>query len=256
MYLDWFFIKDFQPWEITAVIVTGLFIGMGKTGINGIPAIMIPFLVMVFGPKESTGILLPMLCFADLLAVIWYRRNAEWKHIFRLLPWALGGLALAIFVERFISAREFRILIGACVFGGLGIMVWNDLKGKNSNVPSKWWFSALCGLAGGFSTMIGNAAAPIMAVFLLSMRLPKQSYIGTGAWFFMIVNYIKIPLHIFAWDNISLRGFMFNLTIFPIIIVGAVIGILLVRRVSEKVFRTLIYVLTTISASLLFLTFS
>ena len=252
MSLNWFFIKDFQPWEIAAVIVSALFIGMAKTGLNGITAVMVPITAIIFGAKESTGIMLPMLCFADIVAVIWYRRNAEWKHILRLLPWALGGLLLALWVERFIPAKGFKFLIGVCIFAGLGVMLWNDIRGKDAKVPARWWFAAAFGLMGGFSTMIGNAAGPIMSVFLLSMRLPKESFVGTAAWFFMIINYTKIPLQIFFWHNITARGLLFNICMVPIILVGAGLGILLVKKASEKIYRVLVYAMTIISASLLF----
>jgi len=261
MFLEWFFIRDFQPWQIAAIITSGLFIGMGKTGLNGINSVMIPLLAITFGAKESTGIVLPMLCFADILAVIWYRRSAEWKHIMRLLPWAIAGLVLALWVERFVPARGFKFMIGVCIFAGLGVMLWNDsynrkMGDKNKGVPSGWWFSAIFGLMGGFSTMIGNAAGPIMSVFLLSMRLPKASFLGTAAWFYLIVNYIKIPLQIFFWHNITVQGLLFNVCMIPIILTGAVLGILLVKKVSEKLYRRLVYVMTIISATLLFINFS
>lgn len=265
MFLEWFFIKDFQPWQIAAIITSGLFIGMGKTGLNGINSVMIPLLAITFGAKESTGIVLPMLCFADILAVVWYRRSAEWKHIFRLMPWALAGLVLALFVESFIPARGYKFLIGFCIFLGLGVMFWNDRDklfsgnkkpSTETKIPSGWWFPAIFGLLGGFSTMIGNAAGPIMSVFLLSMRLPKENFVGTAAWYYMIVNYIKIPLQIFFWHNITPRGLLFNVTIIPFIVIGAILGIILVKKVSEKLYRTLVYIMTIISASLLFINFS
>ena len=265
MILDWFFIKDFQAWEIAVILCTGLVIGMGKTGLNGINTTMVPLMALVFGAKESTGIMLPMLCTADLIAVLWYHRKAEWKQILRLLPWALGGLVLGLLVDSLIPARGFKFLIGFCIFLGLGVMFWNDSatfrqgdkrRAKDNAVPTTWWFSAIFGLMGGFSTMIGNAAGPIMAVFLLSMRLPKENFVGTAAWYFMIVNYIKIPLQIFIWHNVSLQGFLFNLCMIPIIVIGAVLGIIIVKIVSEKAYRILVYVMTIISASLLFINFS
>ncbi|MCL2479855.1 MAG: sulfite exporter TauE/SafE family protein [Treponema sp.] len=261
MFLDWFFIKDFQPWEIAVVIASGLFIGMGKTGLNGINSIMIPLLAIVFGAKESTGIVLPMMCFADIIAVLWYRRSAEWKHIARLMPWAMGGLVLALVVERFVPAQGFKYLIGFCIFSGLGVMIWNDaatrkLGDKQAMVPSGWWFSAIFGLLGGFSTMIGNAAGPIMSVFLLSMKLPKENFLGTAAWFYMIVNYTKIPLQIIFWHNITVQGLLFNVCMIPVIIAGTVLGVVLVKLVSEKVYRTLVYAMTIVSATLLFINFS
>ncbi|GHV70513.1 anion permease [Spirochaetia bacterium] len=253
MNLSQFFPYNLASWQWAAVIFSGLCVGLSKTGLNGIITVMIPVLALIFGAKESTGVLLPMLCFADLLAVAWYRRNAEWKYIIRLLPWALAGFALALLIDRLVPAKGFKFLIGFCIFIGLGVMFWNDRRGKDAALPSKWWISAIFGILGGFSTMIGNAAGPIMSVFLLSVRLPKTTFVGTAAWFFMIINFLKIPLQVFFWHNITVESLLFDLTMIPVILAGAVLGILLVKNVSEKIYRILVYVMTIVSAGLLFL---
>ncbi|MDR0562174.1 MAG: sulfite exporter TauE/SafE family protein [Spirochaetaceae bacterium] len=251
--MDIFFTYNLAVWEWVAVILSGICIGLSKTWLNGVVTVMIPILARIFGAKESTGVLLPLLCFADLLAVIYYRRSGAWKYILRLLPWALAGFALALAVDRIVPAKGFKFLIGLCILAGLGIMFWNDRRGKDKAIPSGWWFSAIFGILGGFSTMIGNAAGPIMSVFLLSVRLPKTSFVGTAAWFFMIVNYLKIPLQYFAWHNITMKTLLFDVTIAPFVIIGAVAGIFLVKRVSESKYRLMVYVMTIISASLLFI---
>jgi uncharacterized membrane protein YfcA len=245
--------SGFAPWQAAAVVFSGLCIGVSKTGINGASAVMIPILALIFGARESTGVVLPMLCFADLVAVIYYRRAAEWKYIIRLLPWALAGFGLALLVDRLVPARGFKMMIGICIFAGLGVMFWNDRRKKDAAVPSAWWFSAVFGVLGGFSTMIGNAAGPIMSVFLLSVRLPKTSFVGTAAWFFMIVNYLKIPLQYFVWHNIRVEGLLFGVTMIPCILMGAVLGILIVKKVSETRYRIIVYGMTLVSAVLLFL---
>lgn len=244
---------ELLPWQIGAVIFSGLCIGMSKTGINGVSSVMIPIMALIFGAKESTGVLLPLLCFADLLAATYYRRSAEWKYIFRLLPWALAGFGVALLVDHIVPAKAFKILIGICIFASLAVMFWNDRRGKDAVVPSSWWFSAIFGILGGFSTMIGNVAGPILSVFLLSMRLPKTNFVGTAAWFFLIVNYLKIPLQVLVWHNISLKSLRFDLLVMPFIVVGAFLGVLLVKKVSEKLFRKLLISLTLISTVLLFL---
>ncbi|GHT67906.1 anion permease [Spirochaetia bacterium] len=243
---------DFSPWQIVALVFCGICIGMSKTGFSGITTVIIPFMALIFGAKESTGVMLPMLCFADLLAVIYYRRSASWKYVFRLVPWALGGFAVALLVDRFIPPRGFKMLIGSCILAGLVVMVWNERRGKDAVIPTAWWFSAACGVLGGFTTMIGNAAGPIMSVFLLSMRLPKTVFVGTAAWFFLIVNYLKLPIQHFAWHNISRESLILNLMMVPIILAGALIGVILVKKISEAHFRIMILVLATISTILLF----
>jgi len=224
---------------------------MSKTGVNGLGTVSVPVFAIIFGARASTGILLPMLCCADLFAVAYYRRNAEWKYIVRLLPWALTGFALALLTDSWIPDKSFKTVIGACILAGLGVMLWNEYRVKDAEIPSAWWFTALFGTVGGFSTMIGNAAGPIMSVFLLSVRLPKKSFVGTAAWFFMIINFLKLPLQYFVWRNISGESLLFNLSMLPSIAVGAWLGIIFVKKISEKNYRVVVYALTLISTLML-----
>lgn len=111
----------------------------------------------------------------------------------------------------------------------------------------KWWYSALFGLLGGFTTMIGNAAGPVMSVYLLSMRKEKMECIGINAWFFLVVNLLKVPFQIFAWDNITWSSFSLNLMMLPVIGIGALLGIRLVKLFPEKAFRIFIQIVTILS---------
>jgi uncharacterized membrane protein YfcA len=251
--MDAFFPYGFSAWQWAGVIFSAVCIGLSKTGINGAATVMIPVLALVFGAKESTGVVLPMLCFADLLAVIYYRRAARWNYIVRLLPWALAGFGLALLVDSVVPAKAFKMLIGICILFGLAVMFWNDLRGKDAPLPNSWWFSAIFGIAGGFSTMIGNAAGPIMSVFLLSMRLPKENFVGTAAWFFIILNYLKIPPQVLVWHNIHIKGLLFGVSMIPFILTGLFLGVLLVKFISEKCYRVLVYIMTLASCALLIL---
>jgi uncharacterized membrane protein YfcA len=246
-------IYPLSAWEWCVILCCGLLIGISKTGINGLGMIYVPILALIFGAKPSTGVLLPMLCCADLFAIAWYRRSAEWKYIILLLPWTLAGFTLALLTDHWVPDKSFKLLIGICILAGLGVMLWNEYRGKDTAIPSGWWFAALFGVAGGFSTMIGNAAGPIMSVFLLSVKLPKTSFVGTAAWFFMIINFLKLPLQYFVWHNISGKTLLFDLSMMPVVLVGAWMGILFVKKISEKNYRVLIYVLTLLSTLLLFL---
>ena len=99
--------------------------------------------------------------------------------------------------------------------------------------------------------MIGNAAGPVMSVYLLSMRKEKMEYIGINAWFFLVVNLLKIPLQVFVWDNISWGSFSLNLLMLPVIGVGALLGIRIVKLFPEKAFRHFIQVVTILSVALM-----
>ena len=213
---------------------------------------VVPILANVFGGRPSVGLLLPILIFADVFAVIWYNRHAEWKYILKLLPWAVIGIIGGALIGKMISDITFNRLLAGIVFLGIGLLIWQDLRSKKVSVPDYWWFSMILGMLGGFATMIGNAAGPVMALYLLSMRLPKNRYIGTGAWFFFIVNLIKMPLHIFSWETISMQSLMLDVVMIPAIAIGAFLGIYLVRFFPEKIYRIFIILTTVLSAFLLF----
>ncbi|AEF81303.1 sulfite exporter TauE/SafE family protein [Leadbettera azotonutricia] len=241
------------PWKWAAWIVLGLCIGLSKAGFTGITAIIFPIIAIIFGAKASTGLNLPLLCFADVLAVIYYNRHTEWKYIIKLLPWTLAGFGLALWVDTLVPVQAFKYLMGGCILAGLIVMIWNDRRGKDAPAPSSWWFSALFGIAGGFSTTIGNIAGPIMSVFLLSMQLPKNSFVGTSAWFFLIVNYIKLPVQVFLWKNITLDVLALDLTLIPFILIGGIVGVVSIKKISESLYRKVIVVLTLVSTIFLFI---
>ena len=49
------------------ISLTALIIGMSKTGVQGIMLMVVPLMAMAFGAKASTGVILPMLCLADII---------------------------------------------------------------------------------------------------------------------------------------------------------------------------------------------
>ena len=230
----------------------GILVGMSKTGVPGVSLIVIPLLALIFGGKNSTGILLPILIMADAFGVMYYHRHAEWKHVLRALPWAILGVLIATIVGQYIDDEQFKLLIAIVIFAGLFLMIWRDMK-KSISVPDTWWFAAVMGLAGGFSTMIGNAAGPVMAIYLLALRLPKNSYIGTTAWFFAIINLLKVPFHIFSWKTISLQTVVFDLTALPFVMIGAFVGIRIIKQISTSHYRWFVMGATLLSAILMLL---
>ena len=241
------------PIQWALFFFSALLIGMSKTGIQGISLLSVPIMAMVFGAKPSTGIILPILCMADLVAVLYYRRIAEWRYVWRLLPTALIGFAVALWVDRLIPPTEFKHLMGACLLVVLLVMFWSQWKGKE-NVLSKYaWYGPLFGLLGGFTTMIGNAAGPVMAIYLLSVKMPKYSFVGTNAWFFLVINYLKIPVQYFAWGNISGSTLLLDAYALPFVIVGGLIGIGIVKRLPERGFRIFTTAVTCLSVLLLFI---
>ena len=230
------------------VIICGLLVGTAKVGVTGTVMLAIPVLAGIFGGKHSVGLLLPMLCMGDVFAIRYYHRHAEWFHVWRLMPWSFMGILTGVAVGNVISDIQFKGILASIILISLGLMIWRDSRKVEADIPKSLWFSAITGLFSGFTTMIGNAAGPVMAIYLLSMRLPKNNYIGTKAWFFFIVNLLKVPFHIFIWHTITLKTLSFDFAILPAIALGALIGIKTVKKIPEKTYRIFIIIMTVIAA--------
>ena len=242
---------DFSMLQWILLAVCGLFVGMSKVGVPGVSMIVVPTLAIIFGGKVSTGILLPMLMMADLFGVGYYHRHAQWKYLWKLLPWAFVGVGIALWVGEAVNDEWFKNIIAILVFLSIGLMLWKDRKKGKQFFTDKWWFAASMGVLGGFATMIGNVAGPVFAIYLLAMHLPKNNFIGTTAWFFLIINFSKFPLHIFVWKTINWNSLSLNIVLLPAIAIGAILGIWLVKKVSDKMYRTAVIVITALSAFLL-----
>ena len=232
--------------------LSAVLIGMSKTGISGVSSISVPLLALVFGSKLSTGVTLPMLILADLFAVWYYNRHAEWHYLFRLLPWTAVGVLLGVWLGKDLSENLFKNLMALIILSGAGIMLLLD-RIKTVQLPSGGWFAAVIGICAGFATMVGNLAGGFVLIYFLAMRLPKAVLIGTGAWFFLLINLFKLPFHIFTWHTVSWPSFTLNLTMIPLLLLGAWAGIAIVSRLGEQSYRNVLILLTAVGALALIL---
>jgi len=241
-------IFDFSIWEWALLLMAAAMTGLSKTGVPAVGMLVVPIMAWLFGGRPSTGFLLPMLIMADIAAVLYYRRNANFRYIFRLMPFVLMGIAIGTLTGKLFSIDNFSRIIGIMVIISIIMLLLKSWFEKMESRIHNIWFSAFFGLLAGYSTMIANAAGPVMAVYLLSFQLKKNEFIGTAAWFFMLVNLIKLPLQIWVWDNISMQTLQLNLMLLPAILLGAVLGIYLVKKIPELYYRYLIIGATVLAA--------
>lgn len=241
----------FNQWALIAMCA--ILIGMSKTGVPGVSMVVVPIMAMIFGGKASTGVLLPILITADLFAVIYYHRHAEWKPLLKALPWAFVGLFIALWTGTIVNDHQFKNIIAISVLFSLAIMVWNDRINNKNDFAAHPAFAAIFGILGGFATMIGNVAGPVLAIYLLALHLQKKNYIGTTAWFFAIINMVKLPLQHFVWNNITFESLQINLLAVPFVMLGAYLGIKVVHRIRDSAYRWAVIIITFISALLIFI---
>ena len=236
--------------QLAILAVSALLVGVNKSGIPGLGMLPVILLAVAFDrtPGFATGVMLLMICAGDIFAVSHYRRNADWKIVLRLLPYTMLGLVLGFVTLRYLNRPEhLRILIGWIILLLAAVHLVRIAFFKHANVPSHWTFSAVVGLTAGFTTQVANAAGPVMALYLLSMKLPKDRYVGTCAWFFMIMNWTKLPIFCFE-GRVTSAALLAVLPMLPLILLGAILGVIFVKRAPQKFFEAVVEVIVIVSA--------
>jgi len=237
---------ELLPWQWGLVVLGALLIGVSKTGIAGLGVLAVAIYANILPARQSTGIILPMLICADVVAVAAYRRHAVWGHLWALFPWVAVGIVTGYFTMGHINDAQVRRSIGAILLVMVALHFWRRQRAGNEPVPHTLWFSALTGVLAGFTTMLANAAGPIMILYMLAVGLPKMEFLGTGAWYFLIINTFKVPFS-YRLHLITPASLEFNALLLPAVIAGALLGRLVVKRINQAWFETLALVLTLVA---------
>ena len=228
-----------------AICFAVFLLGLSKSGIKGISIVIVIILAFVFGEKTSTGILLPMLIFADIFAVVYYNKHAQWHYIKKLLPAMVLGVLVGVWIGNDISEVIFKRIMAIIIIGSVFIMFYMENR-KSNAVPTTKWFSNSAGFLAGFTTMVGNLAGPISDIYFLAMRMPKNEFIGTAAWLFFIINVFKLPFHVFVWHTVSVETLVLNSVLIPAVILGFFLGAYIVKLISNVNYRRFVLVVTAL----------
>jgi uncharacterized membrane protein YfcA len=247
-----------EPWQWALAFLCATMNGVAKTGVPGLGILVVPLMLLVItDPRMSPGVVLPLLCLADLFAVLYYRRHAQWDRVIKLVPWVAVGLCCGMAglwaVDRFgIGDDLLTKVIGVIVLTMIVLQILRKRAGEVAYTQASPLKAAAFGIATGFATYIANAAGPVMNLYLLSMALPKSEFMGTGAWFFFIINLVKVPQ--FALQGrITGDTLWLDLCLAPAVIAGALLGRWLFSRIPQALFEKIIVVLALLATVTLFL---
>ena len=229
-------------------------VGFSKTGVVGMGILIVPLMASVFEVRQSTGALLPMLIVADLFSVVYFRRHAQWRLLARLLPWVMPGIVIGWLTLGALTGRQLGPVLGGMVLVLMGLNACKERRAAwlEEHLPRAWWFSAAMGFLAGFATMVGNVAGPVMSLYLISMGLRKREFMGTGAWYYLIVNTIKIPFSA-NLGLITRESLAFNAMATPIIALGALVGILVFNEIPQRWFNRIVLGLAALASARLIL---
>jgi uncharacterized protein len=228
---------NFSAADWALAVVAALIVGVSKAGIGGLGLLAVLIFTHIMPAKQATGMVLPLLCVGDIVATLAFRQHANWRHIWRLCPWAVAGVIGGYFALGRIDERQARLMIGGIVLGLAAMhLIRRRFAGHEGELGA--WAAPVIGVLAGFTTLVANAAGPLMAVYLLAMRLPKMDYVGTGAVFFLLLNFFKVPFMV-DLGLITTASFSTNLMLAPVVVLGAIAGRRLVAKIDQRMFENI-----------------
>ena len=234
------------------ILIAAFIIGLSKAGLKGIDMMNVTIMAIVFGGKASTGVVLPLLCVADIMAVIFYNRHAQWPHFWKLIPWMILGILIGVFLGKDLNEAIFRKLMAFIIILTVVIMIALEFR-KTTDVPSNKLFVSGMGITAGFTTMLGNLAGAFSNIYFLAMRMPKNDFIGTAAWVFLVINLFKLPFQVLYWQNITPVTLQTDLLLLPALFAGFWAGLKIVANIKDDSYRKVVIVLTLLGAVVIFL---
>jgi uncharacterized protein len=201
--------------------------------------------------RESTAALLLLLLVGDVLAVSLYRRDCDWSLLRHLVPAVLPGLVVGSLVLAVVDDATLRVGLGVVLL----LLVLLQLRSGGGAGPRKAWSwpaTAATGAAAGFTTMVANAAGPVMTLYLVAQGVDKRRFLGTGAWFFLGVNLCKLPFSV-GLGLVHESMLRDTAVLAPLVIAGGTIGRYVVRRMRQRSFDVAVLVASAVSALALLL---
>jgi len=236
-----------MPWWGWAVMaLVGIVVGFSKTAIGNVVLLGVAAMAWLLPARDSTGVMLVMLLSGDVIAVCVYRKNVDWRLLARMIVPVLIGLGAGWFFLGRVNDQILERTIGVILLVLLGVSWWMRRRGADA-VHGGLLPSLGYGSLAGFTTMVANAGGPAMSLYLLAAKFDKWRFIGTSAWFFFAVNSIKVPISI-QLGLIRPETAVLSATLIPAVIVGAVLGRVLIKRIAQDLFERLVTIFVAVAA--------
>ena len=251
--------------EVLLLLAAASLVGLSKTALPGAGTLTVAVFAAVLPAKESTGALLVLLILGDLFAVRMYHAHADWRTLRRMVPAVLVGVGVgAVFLAQ-AGDDAVRRVIAVILLALVAVTLVRRRTARlaearpaaspaaTTTTAPRWRRRVDTGVYGtlaGFTTMVANAGGPVMSMYLLAARFPVHQFLGTAAWFFLAVNVAKVPFSV-GLGLITVPSLALDLVLAPAVVVGALVGRRLARRIRQALFDRLVIVLTVVSAGYL-----
>jgi uncharacterized membrane protein YfcA len=246
-------VPELSP-KLAFAIIAVLFIGISKAGFGGgLGLLTTPLAVLTFGSKDAIGIILPLLCAGDAFALWNYWGKWDARNLKFLLPGVIAGIVIGVQLIGRFDHRELNVAIGCIAVAFVLFQFVKDriFRAEGAFAPNHR-VGIPIGVVTGITSTFAHGAGPIISMFLIPQRLPKELYVATNVLIFTFVNWLKMPffcidraqinLPIFAAHPLITRETLMTSAIFfPLVPIGVWIGVWMNRRISEQAFMKVVF---------------
>jgi uncharacterized membrane protein YfcA len=229
---------------VPAIIIFGI----AKSGLGGsIALISIPLMTVVMPLGQALAIILPILILSDFIAVYKFRKDFDLDTLKLIVPFSAVGIFVGSITFSYFSEELLKFIIGLM---GFLFSAHYFLFKKNKLIPAKKSIlkGGVCSTVAGFTSFCVHAGGTPTSIYLLPLRMKKEIYVGTRVIFFTFVNLIKFPFYI-NLSMITYESFKHSMILFPLSVLGILIGYQILKHVEENLFYNIIYALILITSS-------
>jgi uncharacterized protein len=241
---------DLDPGSF-AIAALGIFlVGLSKAGFGGgLGILTTPLAIIAFDriqkpPVFAIGVVLPLLCAADMFSIYYYRGKARRENLKFLLPGVVLGTIIGLLLIDKFSPRQMNIAIGIiCIGFVLFQLAKEKIFAAEGTFAPNHTIGFPCGVGAGITSTFANGAGPLVAMFLIPQRLPKEVYVATTALVFAWINWIKVGFFIPS-GIITAATLQASALLLVFVPLGVWAGLWLNRIIPERLFVKFVYAFT------------
>ena len=223
----------------------GVFVfGLSKGGVPGpIAMLAVPIMSFAMSPLQAAGILLPLLIIMDFSAIYLYWKKWISSILKIIIPASIVGILFGTFTFQYTNENQIRVMVGviSIIFVLVSFIQKSDFLLRPTKLKGYFWSSVA-----GYTSFLIHAGNPPMNFYTLPLKLDKISFIGTMTFAFLVINVVKLIPYYYV-GLLAPSNLLVSLILLPLAFVSVLIGFFLQKKIPERLFFNIVYVLLFLS---------
>lgn len=206
----------------------------------GFSIVATPFLLLLFEPREAVQINLILSLVISCALIMKIRKDIDMEVLKRFILGSIAGLPIGISVFLLMDMTLLKLWVSIIILVLTLLLILRfriaQTRSRDFNVG---------GFSGALTTSIGMPGPPILLYFS-GTNTTKEKLRGTTLAFYLFVYFVSLVIQV-IFAGTSREIWVSSLAGLPLVIVGLVLGQLLFKRINQRLFRLLTYVLLLFS---------